>query len=161
MRYRCVYHSFWLDLKILIVFLDLRVDLRGVGGETVCLSREIRRDGMRKLPLPSPTFASLHDRHTEPILHRTGYSTEMSCSRELCWPNLVHSKQRTQQGSHLTDRNPAICDFHGSQDLHQPTFNRVKDKIAYGIYGSLPFGRVTGASPTFRTPNPPGCVLYQ
>jgi hypothetical protein len=86
--------SFWLDLKLLTVFLDLSVHLRGVG-ETVYLSREIRGDGTGKLPHYSPTFASLHDRRTEPILHRTGYCIEISCSWELRWPNLVPSNQRT------------------------------------------------------------------
>jgi hypothetical protein len=46
-RCRCAWHFFLLDLKILTVFVDLSVDLRGVGGETVYLSREICREGTR------------------------------------------------------------------------------------------------------------------
>jgi hypothetical protein len=41
MRCGRAYHLFLLDLKILTVFVDLSVDLCGVGGEMVYLSGEI------------------------------------------------------------------------------------------------------------------------
>jgi hypothetical protein len=123
-------------------------------------STEICRGGTHTLPLASSTFASLHDRHTEPVLHQTGYCTEVSCSRELCCP-IYYIPIR---------EHSALTALTKSRKLRLPPLGKIwtsplsmmlKTKARTVPMARLPSKELPVRLHTFRTPNPPRCVLYQ